>query len=181
MASVIVSPVAADERLEETVFAEAARPLVAAAKDAQVATIVAFEPRVAARLAADGLHLDGIQRRPEGLPAEASFGLGNMSDRDGALRAGEMEPDYVLFGRLHRDIRAEPHPRNLKLARWWSEVVSLPAIVPGGNEVASVAEVAEAGADFVALQRAIFDATDPAEAVARANALLDERAPRFEA
>ena len=181
VASVIVSPMAEEGRLEETAFLDRANALVPLVQRAGAAAIIAFETRVAARASADGVHLEGIAALPDGLPRGASVGIGKLDDRDAALRAGEMQIDYVLFGRLHRDIRPEPHARNLKLAQWWSQVVALPCIVPGGSAVDSVVEVAEAGADFVALQSAIFAASDPAEAVARANALLDQRAPRFEA
>jgi thiamine-phosphate pyrophosphorylase len=42
----------------------------------------------------------------------------------------------------------------------------------GGRLVASVVDGAATGAEFVALARAVFDARDPAAAVAEANALL---------
>ena len=45
----------------------------------------------------------------------------------------------------------------------------------------SVAAVAETGVEFVALRDAVFaHASGPAQAVAEANALLDEKAPRFD-
>jgi thiamine-phosphate pyrophosphorylase len=51
----------------------------------------------------------------------------------------------------------------------------------GGSELASVETVAATGAEFVALSSAVFaDGRDPAAAIAAANALLDETAPRFE-
>jgi len=51
----------------------------------------------------------------------------------------------------------------------------------GGQDPASAVAVAEAGVEFVALREAVF--ADPALAatvVARVNAELDEKAPRFE-
>jgi thiamine-phosphate pyrophosphorylase len=51
-----------------------------------------------------------------------------------------------------------------------------------GNEIASVEAVAATGAEFVALSSAVFaGGADPAAQIAAANALLDRKAPRFEA
>ena len=60
-------------------------------------------------------------------------------------------------------------------------MVEIPCIVMGGRDQASALAVAATGAEFVALRRAVF--TDPERAamvVAHVNALLDEKAPRFE-
>lgn len=183
VASVILSPVSSDdERLDEAAFLARAKALVPVAQAMGTAAIVAFEPRVAARAGADGVHLDGIHGEAdiERLHHEMSVGIGNLNDRHGALAAGERPIDYVFFGRLQRDMRPDPHPRNLKLAQWWSEIVTLPCIVSAGSQMDSLVPAARTGADFVALQKAIFAAHDPAEAVARANALLDEHAPVFD-
>jgi thiamine-phosphate pyrophosphorylase len=60
-------------------------------------------------------------------------------------------------------------------------VIQIPCIVLAGSDIASVEPVAVTGAEFVALSSAVFaDGVDPKIAVARANALLDETAPRFE-
>jgi thiamine-phosphate pyrophosphorylase len=60
-------------------------------------------------------------------------------------------------------------------------MVEIPCIVLAGSDLASVETVAATGADFVALSQAVFaEGIDPEAAVARANAILDETAPRFE-
>ncbi|RWH45983.1 MAG: thiamine phosphate synthase, partial [Mesorhizobium sp.] len=59
--------------------------------------------------------------------------------------------------------------------------IQIPCIVMAGSDLASVEAVATTGAEFVALSSAVFaDGVDPKMAVASANALLDETAPRFE-
>jgi len=108
-------------------------------------------------------------------------GFGSAKDRHRALELGEANPDFVFFGRTDGDIRPEPHPKNLALAEWWSELVEIPGVVMGGSAVESVVECAATGVDFVALSLAILSHTDgPAAAVRRANELLDENAPIFE-
>jgi thiamine-phosphate pyrophosphorylase len=60
-------------------------------------------------------------------------------------------------------------------------MIAVPCIVLAGNDIASVEAAAQTGAEFVGLSAAVFaDGVDPRVAVARANALLDETAPRFE-
>ena len=184
VAGVIVSPIAADgARLDEAAFADRAQSLVSGAQSAGVAALVAYETRVAGRVGADGVHLESLEARAdaERLSRDMSVGVGNVNDRDVGLAVGEWPIDYIFFGPLHRDVRPEPHRRNLKLAAWWSEVVALPCVVMGGNVVESVVDVAATGADFVALQTAVFgaDIGGAGEAVAQANRLLDEHAPPF--
>ena len=101
--------------------------------------------------------------------------------RDDALELGETRPDYIFFGRFGYDTKPEPHSRNLSLGQWWAEMIQIPCIVMAGSDLASVVAVAATGAEFVALSSAVYgDGVDPAAAVARANALLDDAAPRFE-
>ncbi|WP_296434077.1 thiamine phosphate synthase, partial [Rhizobium sp. UBA1881] len=79
------------------------------------------------------------------------------------------------------DIKPEAHPKNLALAEWWASMIEIPCIVMGGTDPASALAVAESGAEFVAMRLAVFG--EPARAalvVAEINALLDEKAPRFE-
>ena len=151
--------------------------LVAVAQGFGAAALVAGDARLAEESGADGVHLPfgstSLARSPDRV-----VGVSTQA-RHAALEAGEAGVDYVLFGRLDRDTHPEPHPKWLDLARWWSALVTVPCVVPGGTDLASVVAVAEAGADFVALRSAIFGADRPGEAVRRANALLDERAPRF--
>ncbi|MCY6379277.1 thiamine phosphate synthase [Hoeflea prorocentri] len=180
VASVILPQYGLDERAFQDV-AEAVVPLV---QKAGAAAMVAGDSRIAARSKADGLHVDGgrdvladaIERFSPGM----MVGAGRAKDRHSALEIGELRPDYVFFGKLDGDIKAEPHPRNLALAEWWASMVEIPCIVMGGRDISSVVEIAQSGAEFVALRDAVF--AEPGAAaikVTEANALLDEKAPRF--
>ena len=60
-------------------------------------------------------------------------------------------------------------------------MIEIPCVVMGGTDPHSALAVAESGAEFVALRLAVFG--NPGQApsvVAAVNALLDEKAPRFE-
>ncbi|MBB4006683.1 thiamine phosphate synthase [Allorhizobium taibaishanense] len=162
--------------------AEAVVPLVQAAG---AAAIVADNSRVAGRAKADGLHVtgnvDALAEAVEKFTPKMIVGCGGAKDRHQALEAGDADPDYMFFGRFDGDIKPEAHSKNLDLAEWWSSMIEIPCIVMAGNDPQSALAGAETGAEFVALSRAVFD--DPAAAatvVAQVNALLDEKAPRFE-
>lgn len=171
--------------LDDEAFQKLAERLVPLAQERNIAAIIAGDPRVANRVKADGTHIE------EGKAALADavgrnggkmvVGAGGAKTRDDALDLGEEQPDYIFFGRFGYDLKPEPHSRNLTLGRWWAEVTSIPCIVLAGSDTASVRDVADTGAEFVALCFAVFgEDRDPAAEVAKANALLDEHAPRFE-
>lgn len=177
--------------LLESHFQTTIEKLVPAVQQHGIATIVCDHSRVAGRVGADGLQLgqdpaalkEAIEKYSPGL----MVGAGNVKTRHTALTLGEMEPDYLMFGRPGGDIRPQPNPKNLELARWWSSMVEIPCIALAGNRIDSVIEVAQSGAEFAALSDAIFApqdtdtrAVDFAERIRQANALLDEHAPRFE-
>ncbi len=88
------------------------------------------------------------------------------------MEAGEANPDYVFFGRLDGDTADVIFDKALDLAAWWAPTFVIPAIVMGGRSVASVREAVASGVEFVALARAVFEADDPAAAVAEATRLL---------
>lgn len=171
--------------VDEAAFQAFATPAVAAAQEHGAAAIIAGDSRVAGRLQADGLHVEGskadVADAIDRLQGRMIVGADAGKTRDDALDIGEERPDYVFFGRFGYDRTPEPHPRNLSLASWWAEMIELPCIVLGGSEIASVEAVAATGAEFVALSAAVFaPGVDPREAVEEANAILDRTAPRFE-
>jgi len=171
--------------MDEATFQDFAEKIVPIAQAAGVAAIVADDTRVAGRVKADGLHIDGgrtvLAEAVVNFQPKLIVGAGGAKTRDDALDLGEERPDYVFFGRFGYDNKPEAHSRNLTLGGWWAEMISIPVIVMAGSDIASVEQVAATGADFVALSSAVFaEGVDPLQAVARANAILDETAPRFE-
>lgn len=182
VASVILFQQQADEASFQK-LAEAVVPLV---QKAGAAAIVAGDTRIAGRVQADGVHVEAGKAELADVigrfQARIMVGAGGAKTRDDALELGEERPDYIFFGRFGYDAKPEPHPRNLSLGAWWAQMIEIPCIVMAGSDLSSIEAVAATGAEFVALSSAIFgDDADARAAVADANALLDERAPRFEA
>lgn len=171
---------------EDGAFQKSAALLVPLVQDAGAAALIAGDSRVTGRVKADGIHIAGnlaaLAEAVEKFTPKMIVGGGNATERHMALEMGDTNPDYLFFGKLDGDIKPEPHPKNLALGQWWAEMVSIPCIVMGGSDVASVIAVAETGSEFVALCKAVFShPAGAAAAVAEVNALLDEKAPRFEA
>lgn len=171
--------------LEDGVFQKHAEALVPVIQKAGAAALIAGDTRVAGRAKADGIHvvggLDLLADTMEKHSPKLIVGGGNAKDRHGALEIGELAPDYIFFGKIDGDIKPEAHPKNLALAEWWASMVEVPCVVMGGTDPQSALAVAETGAEFVALCQAVFaEPQNAAQVVATVNALLDEKAPRFE-
>jgi thiamine-phosphate pyrophosphorylase len=181
VASVIVPQYA----FGDSAFQKIAEALVPVIQKAGAAALIAGDSRIAGRAKADGLHIAGgvepLAEAMEKFSPKLIVGGGNAQERHSALEIGELQPDYAFFGKLDGDIKPEAHPKNLALAEWWASMVEIPCVVMGGTNPESALAIAETGAEFAALRLAVF--ADPARAAAiiqETNALLDEKAPRFE-
>ncbi|MDQ0458099.1 thiamine phosphate synthase [Rhizobium paknamense] len=166
-------------------FQARAEAVVPDVQKAGAAALVVDNSRVAGRAKADGLHITGkadvLAEAVEKFTPKLIVGASGAMDRHQALELGEAGPDYMFFGKLDGDIKPEAHSKNLALGEWWSAMIEIPCIVMGGTDPQSALAIAETGAEFAALGKAVF--ADPARAaavLAEVNALLDEKAPRFE-
>lgn len=164
--------------LDEQAYQKLVEMAVDVTRSLDVAVLAVDDTRIAARAGADGIHVTGSQPVVEDVIDKFSdkmiVGVGGVTTRHDALRRAEAQPDYIYFGRFEKDIKPAPHPKNLEIATWWAQMVEIPCIVMGGNDVETLAEAASTGADFVALSHAVFgEGKDPAAMVARANALLE--------
>ena len=181
----VASVIVPQYSLNDGEFQKHAEKLVPIIQESGAAALLAGDSRVVGRSKADGLHLTGpaseISEAIDKYADKLIVGGGNAADRHHALEIGEERPDYIFFGKLDGDIKPEAHPKNLALGEWWASMIEIPCIVMGGTDPASALAVAETGAEFVALRLAVFaDAGLAPSIVAEINALLDEKAPRFE-
>ncbi|MGI9391605.1 MAG: thiamine phosphate synthase, partial [Boseongicola sp.] len=165
--------------LEENAFQAAIQPLVGIAQANGVASVVCDKSRVARHVGADGLQLgqdpDALEDAIARFQPAMMVGAGNVKTRHNALVLGEMQPDYLMFGKPGGDTRPEPNPKNIDLGAWWSSMIEIPCIVLGGTSADSALTVAQTGAEFVALGEAVFalhngdiDFDAAAEAIAHA-------------
>ena len=152
--------------------------LVEIAANAGTALLVDNDPRLVARVGADGAHMTGggavLNEALASLKPERIVGAGLLRTRDDAMNAGEAGVDYVMFGEPRRDGFTPPAEETIERVEWWAEIFEPPCVGYAAS-LEDVAPLAEAGADFVALADAIWSAPAPLEALAQARALLARR------
>lgn len=146
---------------------------LAAVRD--VATLVENDPRLAARGGADGAHVAGagaqLADALASLHPERIVGAGLLRTRDDAMNAGEAGADYVMFGEPRPDGYTPPLAETAERVAWWAGIFETACVAYAGA-IEDAATLSAAGADFVALGDAIWQAPSAADAVARAQALL---------
>lgn len=173
VASIIVPQYQMDEDNYQTLLAA----VVSASQATGTAVVAAGDTRIAGRCDVDGMHVIGGYTEVKAALKEFGnkwiIGCGGAETKHAALTLGEEDPDYVFFGRFGQDTHAMPHKRNLELADWWSNVVEVPCIIMGGNDLTELDTAAATGADFVALSHAVLgEGVDAKSACAQANEIL---------
>jgi thiamine-phosphate pyrophosphorylase len=154
-----------------------AAALVPIAQAHGVAALIHNDTQIVGRTNADGVHIDSgradLAAAASSLHPARIVGAGALRSRHDTMTAGESDPDYVFFGRLDGDTDTAIFPKALALAEWWAEIFEIPAMVMGGLSLESVRHARDAGVEFVALRRAVWDNPEgPRMAVAEANRFL---------
>ncbi len=119
-----------------------------------------------AGIEADGSHLGDLPALRAALPAlkpRRIAGVGGLASRHDAMEAGEAGADYVLFGDLPGDFE-----QTIDAVDWWAEVFEVPCVGIARSDAEAVA-LAQAGADFIALDGALVTV----EAITRVTALIN--------
>jgi len=147
---------------------------IAAARD--VAVILNDRPDLAAKLGCDGVHV-GQDDMPL---AQARRIMGNdrtvgVTCHDSlhlAMEAAEGGADYVAFGAFFPTTTKDAATRaDPELLTGWQQDMVVPCVAIGGITVATARELAQAGADFLAVSAGVWSYGDgPAAAVAAFNA-----------
>jgi thiamine-phosphate pyrophosphorylase len=129
---------------------------------------------IAARAGADGAHLTGLDAfaaAVDSLKPVRIAGCGGLHSRDDAMVAGE-RADYVMFGEPDADGSRPSFGGILDRVVWWAELFEIPCAA-FASTLDEAAQLASAGADFVAIGGSIWDdPRGPAAAVAEAAAKL---------
>jgi thiamine-phosphate pyrophosphorylase len=150
-------------------------PVLRSAIGVDCALLIANDGRLAARLGADGVHVNGagadLVAAVESLKPERIVGAGFLRTRDEAMTAGEMGADYVMFGEPHRGAPTMELKSLAERVGWWAEIFETPCVAYA-DTIAAAGALADAGADFVALGEAIWGCPSPSEAARAAQALL---------
>jgi thiamine-phosphate pyrophosphorylase len=152
-------------------LARLAEPLQRICADHDVAFIVNDDMSLAKRIDADGVHLgqeDGDPREARALLGpSAQIGVTCHDSRHLAMEAGEAGADYVAFGAFYptstKEVRHVPEP---DILGWWATLFEVPSVAIGGITPENGRALVAAGADFLAVSGAIWNAQDPAAVVA---------------
>ncbi|RYY32401.1 MAG: thiamine phosphate synthase, partial [Sphingomonadales bacterium] len=122
---------------------------------------------LAKRLGADGVHLgqgDGDVREARSvLGPDAQIGVTCHDSRHLAMEAGEQGADYVAFGAFYptttKETRHQPDPSILS---WWATMFELPSVAIGGITPDNAEPLVKAGADFIAVSKAVWGGDEEA-------------------
>jgi thiamine-phosphate pyrophosphorylase len=148
-----------------------AKALAATVQDKGAALLLDGHPDLAARAAADGAHLCGIDALKGALATlkpERIAGCGGLDTRHDAMLAAEAGADYVMFGEADAAGRRPSFEAVAERVAWWAEVFEIPC-VGFAAALEEIEPLAAAGADFVAIGDWVFaDARGCADALADA-------------
>jgi thiamine-phosphate pyrophosphorylase len=136
--------------LGENAYKALAKAIVPLAQQAGAAVLIEGEPGLVRLLGADGLHVtDGskaVREAVDALKPQMIVGVGNVHSRDDAMRLGELEVDYILFGPLSGAIS----PAEREMARWWAETMEIPSVL--SDPAAGYADYDAEGCEFIGLR-----------------------------
>ena len=158
----------------------AAAALMPLCAERDVAFIVNDRPDLAAALGADGVHIG--QQDADYASARALMGRERIvgvtahDSRHLAILAADAGADYVAFGAFFPTTTKTPKSRaEVALLEWWSALMEVPCVAIGGIRVANCGALVTAGADFLAVVAAVWDAAaGPGAAVADFNRAIAE-------
>ncbi|MCK6452249.1 MAG: thiamine phosphate synthase [Alphaproteobacteria bacterium] len=163
-----------DDALKRAV--ERLRPV---AHQRDVAFIMNDRPDIAAATGCDGVHVGqqdiGYAEARAIVGRDAIVGVTCHDSMHLAMEAAEAGADYVAFGAFFptttKDAR---HKATIALLEDWSMAMVVPCVAIGGITPENCGPLVKAGADFLAVVSAVWDAPDgPAAAVQRFNAAID--------
>ena len=143
-----------------------------------VAVILNDRPDLAKATGCDGVHV-GQDDAPVAearriMGPDAMIGATCHDSRHLAMEAAEAGADYVAFGAFFAtDTKETTHRPELIELTIWQETMETPCVAIGGVTVENAAQLAVAGADFVAVSAGVWKHPEgPAAAVRAFDALL---------
>ncbi|MEO1135279.1 MAG: thiamine phosphate synthase [Pseudomonadota bacterium] len=157
--------------VEDADVLRAAEALAPLARQREVAFLINDRPDLALKSGADGVHVgqsDASCKEARAMLGEdATVGVTCHNSKHLGLLAGEAGADYVAFGAFFpTQTKAAPTTADPALLEWWRFATTLPCVAIGGITPENCGPLVRAGADFLAVSGAIWNAEDgPASAV----------------
>lgn len=154
-----------------------ARALRAVTRELGALLIINDDPRLAAEVDADGVHLgrdDTDIDSARGVVGRRAIGVSCYDDFDRAAAAARRGADYVAFGSFYPTrTKSDTVPASPDLLRRARRELGIPLVAIGGITPENGASLIAAGADALAVASAVFAAADPRRAAERFKPLLE--------
>lgn len=157
---------------DEAILAAAAR-LLPLCQAADVAFLLNDRADLAKACGADGVHLgqgDGpVEAARALLGRDAQIGVTCHGSRHLAMDAGEAGANYVAFGAFFpTHTKLVEHHATPDILNWWTALSPIPCVAIGGITPSNCSPLVSAGADFLAVSHAVWQAPDGPLAAVRA-------------
>lgn len=147
--------------MPDDIIAAAVDALIPIAQARGVAVILNDRPDLAARLGCDGVHVGQddlpLAQARKVMGAEATIGVTCHDSLHLAMEAAEGGADYVAFGAFFPTTTKEaPTRADPELLTGWQADMVIPCVAIGGITVDTAADLAAAGADFLAVSAGVW-------------------------
>jgi thiamine-phosphate pyrophosphorylase len=139
-----------------------ARAILPVAHAHDVAVLMNDHVELAKELNLDGAHIGqadmSFKDARRILGPRAMIGVTCHNSRHLAMEAAEAGADYVAFGAFYpTQTKTVEHMAELETLTIWQESMEAPCVAIGGITADNAREVAEAGADFIAVSGAVWN------------------------
>ncbi len=159
VACVLLAAHSLDDQAERRRAVDLLRPVV---QDRGVAFVVEDDHDLAAATGCDGVHIG-----PDGPPYSAAraavgpqaiVGVAAGSSRHAAMAAAEQGADYVMLG--HPALTPDQSAETMDLVRWWTDLMEVPCVAQSKITADTGPLFVSAGADFLAVDAAVWAHAD---------------------
>lgn len=138
-----------------------------------VAVLMNDRVQLVKSLKLDGVHIGQsdmpLKEARKVLGPDAMIGVTCHNSRHLAMEACENGADYVAFGAFFpTTTKTVEHMAELETLNIWQECMEIPCVAIGGITADNAGELAQAGADFVAVSSAVWNHPDGAAAAVKA-------------
>jgi thiamine-phosphate pyrophosphorylase len=146
---------------DDDMIRRAVAKLAPIARAHDVAVLLNDRPDLARETGCDGVHIGqtdtSLIEARRILGRDAMIGVTCHDDLELAWGAAEAGADYVAFGAFYPTTTKETvHRPPLDLLTGWQQSIEIPCVAIGGITVETAAEVARAGADFIAVSAGVW-------------------------
>lgn len=163
---------------DDAAIRAAVAALAPIARAHDVAVILNDRPDLAQATGCDGVHVGqedaSVADARRIMGPDAMIGATCHDSRHLAMEAAEAGADYVAFGAFFpTDTKETTHRPETSVLTIWQETMEIPCVAIGGITAETAGDLAQAGADFVAVSGAVWSHPDgPAAGVKALDAAL---------